>query len=584
MQTIKNIVKITGGESVICDDYGKKIASPVIKIGIAYTLELDLRCDEYDENTGMLLPLPFDEVKDAQSFYFCIDGDWDHDTTPKLFTSNNISIYQSSDGRTIVRAILPNTLQQGLINAVAKKKSVNLMCEIAGYSANGDNIETIFSFDFDLSLRNRLYIEDGTIPDEVINDPEYLKRVEIIALIDEYLRSETPGPAGENFFDWVKRTQNFTGTEEELFELLKGEKGEKGKDGNDGKDGLSTYDLAVQKNGYKGTVQQFIADQKGETGDSAFEVAKSNGFEGDEKEWLQSLKGADGNGIDFDAFGGIDEKSLYDNEKAGFRFLASVNDDTARVNYVYLFTKNSDNAEDWSEPLIIKNYGSTAKYTVFDVKEPVIIERVLNHEYDYFEIDITKYPNVTVAAVTCEVLDGEETLPYGSTFGVKRIVKIKNKSIKIYFGANIPDWTRGYVYLTQLVAPENVGAMEITTGTMYYGYIKNSSLNGIGQITSDILNEAIAAGTIKSTGAKVLDKTAISNIPAGAFAVVIVPDSSELIAKKDDGFGGKVTFELNNAFDNSGANGAVIKLSDDFNYRAYGELKLSNTDIYVYVE
>ena len=81
-----------------------------------------------------------------------------------------------------------------------------------------------------------------------------------------------------------------------------------------------------------------------------------------------------------------------------------------------------------------------------------------------------------------------------------------------------------------------------------------------------------------------LDKTAINNIPAGAFAVVIVPDSSELIAKKDDGFGGKVTFELNNAFDNSGANGAVIKLSDDLNYRAYGELKLSNTDIYVYVE
>ena len=566
MQTIKNIVKITGGESIICDDYGKKLSAPVIKIGIAYTLELDLRCDEYDENTGMLLPLPFGEIQDAQSFYFCVDGDWKHSTTPKLYTTDNISIKQTEDGRTIVCAVLPNTLQQGLIEAVADKKSVNLMCEIAGYSAKGNNIETIFSFDFDLTLRNRLHVETDVIPDEVINNPEYLTRNEIIALIAGYLRSETPGPQGE---------KGEKGTD--------GKDGVNGKDGKDGKDGLSIYDLAVRDNGYKGTVQQFIADQKGERGDSAFDVAKSNGFDGNEKEWLQSLKGEDGKGIDYDAYGSIDEKSLYNNEKAGFRFLVSVNDDNARVNYVYIFTKNSDNSEDWSEPLVIKNYGNTAKYTVFDVKEPVIIERVLNNTYDYFEINIEKYPNVTVAAVTFDGIDGEETLPYGSTFGVKKIIKTDN-SIRIYFGANIPSWTRGYVYLSQMVAPENIGAMEITTGTMYYGYIKNSSLNGISQITSDILNEAIAAGTIKSTGAKVLDKTAISDIPAGAFAVVIVPDNSELIAKKDDGFGGKVTFELNNAFDNSGANGAIIKLSDDLNYRAYGELKLSNTDIYIYVE
>ena len=47
---------------------------------------------------------------------------------------------------------------------------------------------------------------------------------------------------------------------------------------------------------------------------------------------------------------------------------------------------------------------------------------------------------------------------------------------------------------------------------------------------------------------------------------------------------GKVNGSSQVNIDNSGANGAVIKLSDDLNYRAYGELKLSNTDIYVYVE
>lgn len=63
------------------------------------------------------------------------------------------------------------------------------------------------------------------------------------------------------------------------------------------KDGKSAYDLAVE-NGYKGTVQEWLASlagengaagEKGERGESAYELAVKNGYKGTEKQWLDSL-------------------------------------------------------------------------------------------------------------------------------------------------------------------------------------------------------------------------------------------------------------------------------------------------------
>jgi hypothetical protein len=76
MQTVNNILKIAGGETTVTDDYGKKLSAPAVKIGISYLLELDLRSDIPDETTGELLPLPYEQVGEAQSFYLCVDGDW----------------------------------------------------------------------------------------------------------------------------------------------------------------------------------------------------------------------------------------------------------------------------------------------------------------------------------------------------------------------------------------------------------------------------------------------------------------------------------------------------------------------------
>ena len=54
----------------------------------------------------------------------------------------------------------------------------------------------------------------------------------------------------------------------------------------DVKDGLSAYELAV-KNGYKGTVQEWLESLSGK---SAYEIAVENGYEGTEDQWLEAIE------------------------------------------------------------------------------------------------------------------------------------------------------------------------------------------------------------------------------------------------------------------------------------------------------
>lgn len=99
---------------------------------------------------------------------------------------------------------------------------------------------------------------------------------------------------------------------------------ESGSNGNDGKNGLSAYELAVQE-GFVGTLAEWLISLKGSDGKdgtngkdgsngidgkdgadgkngadgkSAYIIAVEHGFSGTETEWLESLKGADGNTAD----------------------------------------------------------------------------------------------------------------------------------------------------------------------------------------------------------------------------------------------------------------------------------------------
>lgn len=60
-----------------------------------------------------------------------------------------------------------------------------------------------------------------------------------------------------------------------------------------GATGLSAYELAKSE-GYKGSLTEWLASLKGEKGDSAYEVAVSEGYTGDKQAWLASIKGEKG--------------------------------------------------------------------------------------------------------------------------------------------------------------------------------------------------------------------------------------------------------------------------------------------------
>lgn len=60
-----------------------------------------------------------------------------------------------------------------------------------------------------------------------------------------------------------------------------------------GKDGADAYELAKSE-GYEGSLTEWLASLKGADGDNAYKVAVRNGYVGNEQAWLASLRGSDG--------------------------------------------------------------------------------------------------------------------------------------------------------------------------------------------------------------------------------------------------------------------------------------------------
>ena len=156
--------------------------------------------------------------------------------------------------------------------------------------------------------------------------------------------------------------------------------------------------------------------------------------------------------------------------------------------------------------------------------------------------------------------------------------------MRLFFGANIPQWTKGYVYLSQMLAPQTMENIEITPvskGKIYYGYINDNTLNSVEAVTAEHIAAAITAGTIKETEAMAMNKTSLGIIPDGSFAYVAVPEG--YIVSKDNGFGGKVIFEVNGDLPNSGANGTEVMLGEQKMY-VYGEFKASAAELFIYID
>lgn len=99
---------------------------------------------------------------------------------------------------------------------------------------------------------------------------------------------------------------SFDETELENWNALSGAKGDKGDNGTDGENGFSPTVTAtvisdgvditiIDKNGSQTVgIRNGTDGNNGSDGKSAYDIAKDNGFEGSEEDWINSLKGKDG--------------------------------------------------------------------------------------------------------------------------------------------------------------------------------------------------------------------------------------------------------------------------------------------------
>ena len=172
-----------------------------------------------------------------------------------------------------------------------------------------------------------LKYEKQNFENGVVLEAHHLNHIEdgLEALNDELEQiKDTSGKDGKSAYE-IAKENGFVGTEEEWLQSLVGPQGEagpqgpqgqpgkdgiNGKDGQDGKDGVpgpqgdkgDKGDQGIQgpigpegPQGIQGIQGEPGKDgEKGEDGDSAYDIAKKNGFIGTQEEWLKTLIGPQG--------------------------------------------------------------------------------------------------------------------------------------------------------------------------------------------------------------------------------------------------------------------------------------------------
>lgn len=133
-----------------------------------------------------------------------------------------------------------------------------------------------------------------------------------------------------------------------------------------------------------------------------------------------------------------------------------------------------------------------------------------------------------------------------------------------------------------IVQPEE--PEEVPVGNeMWYGYIPYDEQLGAIEY-SDIFYELIKENdNMNCVEVKTMDKTSLGVVPMGALIVIAVPEKCEnfdnLVAMKDNGFGGKVPFDE----EILGVNGMVVDFNG-VNYKLYGEMLLTDAEIFFYID
>ena len=135
-----------------------------------------------------------------------------------------------------------------------------------------------------------------------------------------------------------------------------------------------------------------------------------------------------------------------------------------------------------------------------------------------------------------------------------------------------------------LCTSSSSGGEDTPTPEIIYGRIPIAGVGGhvipYSSITEDMIKNCsqLVHGEVKTMG-----KTSLglpSATAEGDYCIVLVPKESGLTVTKDDGIGGKASFTTSTA----GANGDVELTVNNVVYKVYGEILLSQGQMYIYVD
>ncbi len=614
---------VDGNVGTWSDEWGKQVVAPEIAIGTRPVLRFDLRRKATGEDQRTRLPVAVEDIT-CDSYCLAIDNDYDRDTAPKMLAYTSAAPVVQ-DGCVFLDIQVPKNAFPGLLDAVKTKEKIKLKAELIGLDAGGDLTEASFVVQFEIVIRNRVYL-GGEIPPEVIGNSDYLTRVEILALISQLERPEKgdkgdPGAAGRGITSIVKTaseglvdtyTVTYSDKSTQLISISNGRAGDAGR-------GIRS----IMKTATEGLVDTYTIT-----------------FSDNETALFNVTNGKDGEGLKPDATGAeLSERFIYGGKPAGFAFACTVTDKVNQYSQLYYYLKRSDEVNDWYEPLVITYFGRNA----IDGENIALIPPL---EFtkppagaEYLTFDMSKHPSATIGHVCIDIAEGEYHLPYDSATGVRRIIK-NNGKYYVYFGAYCPGFETGRVYFTQgasgltqyqwyiqgggtlsfeewanalkNLVPEapvndrfyarcNKRWVDITDAlaglglpdppdppgddeVMYYGYVPYSvagNITKVSQVTKAMLTHADSVITTAAPG--VLNKKSIGTVPEGAWVVVLLPAIAGLTACKITDLTGKSAFYENNGQNGSGANGKAVTFNGTA-YELYGEFKVNTAELFICIE
>lgn len=165
---------------------------------------------------------------------------------------------------------------------------------------------------------------------------------------------------------------------------------------------------------------------------------------------------------------------------------------------------------------------------------------------------------VIITKSTGKTIGGRAATPFHASCGMVSASQDYDEGYRVSFN---------FVY--GLPAPE--------VAYIFYGNLVDQ-ISNMSEITADML--VSPENNIVSVSAAKMGKTSCGQMQAGSKVVVLIPEETNYMATKDNGFGGKMAFSEQVM----GANGGVTVDIDGVTYRVYGELMTVSGEVFIYVD